>query len=80
MAEQRKLEPDSGVLVGEIEADSKAAEAGLTAGMVVVRVGNKPVHNVAELQKALEDAGDQPTVRLWVRTQFATDLIILPNK
>jgi len=80
VAEQRKLEPDSGVLVGEIEADSKAAEAGLTAGMVVVRVGNKPVHSVAELQKALEDAADQPTVRLWVRAQFATDLIILSNK
>ncbi len=80
IAEQRKLDADAGVLISSVESDSKAAEAGLADGMVVVRVGNKAIHNVAEFQKALEDAADQASIRLWVRTRFATDLVILPNK
>jgi serine protease Do len=80
VAEQRKLKPDSGVLITEVEPEGKAADAGLSPGLAVIRVGNKPIHNVDEFRQALEAAADQPTIRLWVRSTYGSDLVILRNK
>ena len=43
-----------GVLVTEVETGSDADRAGLKPGQIISRVGDKPVPNPREFQKAVE--------------------------
>lgn len=53
-----------GALVTEVEADSPAAKAGLKAGDVIVRAGDKDVTDAADLHRAL--AGTKPADRVGI--------------
>lgn len=46
-----------GVIVEDVQPRSPAAERGLRACDVIVGVNRKPIHNVAEFQEALRQAG-----------------------
>jgi S1-C subfamily serine protease len=56
----------AGALVTAVAADSPAAEAGLRAGDVVVSVGDRTVTGVADVTRAIRDAGDDASVELGV--------------
>ncbi len=53
MARQLRLENARGAVITEIEPQSPAARAGLTAGDVILRVGRAPVASVADAQREL---------------------------
>ncbi|HEY7444889.1 MAG TPA: DegQ family serine endoprotease [Vicinamibacterales bacterium] len=53
-----------GLLVEEVNPDSRAAEAGMQAGDVIQEVNRKPVETVEELRAAVKAATDRPTLVL----------------
>ena len=64
-----------GVVVNQIDPAGPAANIGLQQGDVIVQVNRQPVTSGAELQTALERAGDRPALLLVNRrgnNQFLT--------
>ncbi len=55
LAERYDLQVDSGVLVTEIERGSQAAEKGIQPGDIITHVGSKPVDDMKEYRKAIEE-------------------------
>lgn len=55
----------SGVLVGEVEAASRAARLGIQAGDVIVGVNQRSVSSLEQLAQALDDIG--PSIALTIR-------------
>jgi serine protease Do len=53
-----------GLLVEEVNPDSRAAEAGIQAGDVIQEVNRKPVETVGDLRAAVKAATDRPTLVL----------------
>ena len=46
-----------GVLVIDVDPDSRAAEAGVRPGDVIKEINHKPTHSVADYQAAIQAAG-----------------------
>lgn len=67
----------SGVLVESVRPLGAAARAGLRPGEVIVRVHNRPVADVAEFSKALEEHDLRRGVRLTVRTSAGVRFVYL---
>ena len=61
LGEHFGVEDGKGVLVSEVKPDTPAARAGLEAGDVIVKAGDKDVADASELREALADtkAGDE---------------------
>jgi len=77
LAQALRLAKPEGALVGQVEADSPAARAGLRAGDVVTAVDATPVTNPRDLARAIGDARPGSTVKLAVqRDGAAQDLSI----
>ena len=55
-AKQLKLTGEKGVVIRSVELDSPAAKAGLTAGFVILAVGNVEVNSPEEYRTAMNDA------------------------
>lgn len=55
---------EAGVLIGAVEPDGPAAKAGLARGDIILKVNDKPVNQVADLQALLANtkAGEHVTV------------------
>jgi Do/DeqQ family serine protease len=53
-----------GLLVQDVERDSRAAEAGIRAGDVIVEANRKPVTSVDELRAAARTSADRPLLLL----------------
>jgi serine protease Do len=53
-----------GVVVSEVDPMGVAAEAGFNGGDVIEQVNHTPVRTAAELQSALDSAGDRPALVL----------------
>ena len=73
MAREMQLSSQTkGVVVDSVSGDSKAADAGLERGDVIVQVNRQPVANASEFRQALTSApGGQP-VLLLVKREGAT--------
>jgi len=56
-----------GVLVQQVNPDSRAADAGIQAGDVIVEVNRQSVQTVDELRSALKKAPDRPALLLVTR-------------
>jgi len=63
-ARERQYCPSGGVVIARVEPGSKAAKAGLKAGMVIQQVQRQPVHTEEEVLQALSNLGDQRSVLL----------------
>jgi serine protease Do len=65
VAEQLKLPAGThGVVVTNVDPDSKASDAGLQRGDVIQEVNRKPVNSVEQFRTAVRDAGNDPILLL----------------
>lgn len=58
----------SGVVITSVKEDGPAANAALKEGMIITKVGNSTIRNVAELQAALKNVVPEKGVKVFVRT------------
>jgi serine protease Do len=76
-AERLGFEELSGVVVTSVEADSKAAEKGIVAGMLIMEVNKEPVKNTKEFDEAINKARKDGSVLLLVNDGRYTKFIVL---
>jgi serine protease Do len=69
-----------GVLISEVKEDGPAAAAGLRTGMVIEKVGNKVVTNVADFTAAMKGLSVDKGILLLVRTPSSGSRFIVVNK
>jgi len=77
LASRLNLEYENGALVAQVQAGSRAAEAGLRAGDVIVEVGDTTVNSAKECTRALATLGTSGSIRLRVRTGNVSRFIVL---
>ncbi len=67
--EQYSIDRDiaSGVVVTKVDPDGPAAEKGIEPGIVILEMGNRPIKNVADFRKALEDNGDNDKILVYLQ-------------
>jgi S1-C subfamily serine protease len=53
-----------GIIVEDVNPDSRAADAGIQPGDVIQEVNRQPVHSVDELRAAVRNASDRPVLLL----------------
>jgi serine protease Do len=68
-----------GVVIGDIEEGSAAAEAGLQVGDVIQEVNHKPVRNLSEFQSLLPSGGSDPVLLLVNREGHTMFFAITPR-
>jgi serine protease Do len=79
LAEKLGFENFKGVLVSEVTPDSLAAEAGIREGMLILKVGNRPVSNVEEFKAAMKDQSVKNGVMFHVRTEGGNRFVVTPK-
>lgn len=67
----------AGVLIQKVTTGSLADDAGLAAGMLIVKVGKQKVDNVEQFKQAMSDQSTQRGVLLLVRTRGGSRFIVL---
>ena len=78
-AEQLGYEGLSGALIVDVQHDLIAAQAGLREGMLITRVGDKQVKNVAEFRAAMEKESLEKGVALEVQTRRGSKVFKLQS-
>jgi len=78
-AEQLGLKVKEGVLIVAVNDDSPAAKAGLSTGMVIERIGQKPVHTVEQLEAAMKDVSLERGVLVLVRTAEGSRFVVVKD-
>jgi len=68
-----------GVVIGDIEEGSAAAEAGLQVGDVIQEINHKPVRNLSEFQSLLPSGGSDPVLLLVNREGHTMFFAITPR-
>jgi serine protease Do len=69
-----------GVVITDIDPNSKASAAGLQQGDIVVQVDRKPVATVPEFNAAVKAGASRDSTLLLVRSQQGTHFVVVPNK
>ncbi len=82
VARALKIKPTTGIAISEVADDSPAADAGLQAGDVVTKVGQKPVKTVAEMTAEIKrilgtQTGDSKQVALRVERDGVANFVII---
>ena len=82
VARALKIKPTTGIAISEVADDSPAADAGLQAGDVVTKVGQKPVKTVAEMTAEIKrilgtQTGDGKQVALRVERDGVANFVII---
>jgi serine protease Do len=77
IAEKLGVQAGEGVVITEVRGGSPADAAGLAVGMVIVRVGQKPVKSAAEFAAAMERQSLAKGVMLLVRTAQGTRFVVI---
>ncbi len=80
LAERFGYKDRKGVLIGDVESDSVAADAGLKAGQLIEEVNKQPVNNIKELQQVLADSQNPKRILLRVRTGNFSHYVVLVAK
>ncbi len=69
-----------GVVITDIDPDSKASAAGLQQGDIIVQVDRKPVATVPEFNAAVKAGASHDSTLLLVRSQQGTHFVVVPNR
>jgi len=77
LARQLGHEGFTGVLISEVSPTGIAAEAGIREGMLILRVGKKPVKSVAEFEVAAKAESLEEGILLLVRTRHGNRFVVL---
>lgn len=82
VARALKIKPTTGIAISEVADNSPAADAGLQAGDVVTKVGQKPVKTVAEMTAEIKrilatQTGDGKQVALQVEREGKPNFVII---
>ncbi len=77
LARQLGFEGLSGVVVSDVEPGGLAATAGVREGMLIMRVGKRPVKSVAEFREALQGESIEEGVLLLLRTADGNRFVVL---
>ena len=64
-------------MITDIAADGPAAQAGLSAGDVIMEVDGKATRTASDVERALEAGGSKPRL-LRVRNEAGTRFVTLP--
>jgi serine protease Do len=67
MAKRLGLENETGVVVSRVEPGSPAANAGIQTGDIIREIDRKPVKDVDQLAKAIQEAKDPNNILLLVQ-------------
>ena len=77
IAQKLGLDANSGVIVTAVRPEGIAAPSGIRKGMIILRVGQKTVHSVAEFKAAIKDESLEKGILLLVRTQSGNRFLLL---
>ncbi len=81
IAKQLELPAETkGLVVTEVDPEGPAAEVGITKGDVVLEINKQTVENFEEVEKALEKAGDKPSLLLIMRQGRVVFVTIEPKR
>jgi len=80
LAEQLGVKAEHGVAITNVAADSPAAMAGLSAGMVISEVNRTPVKSVDDFQKALSSRGLDRGVLMLVHSSEGTRFVVIRSE
>jgi serine protease Do len=80
VARQMGLGSARGLVVNQVTPASPASEAGIRPGDVIKEVNRKPVASAAELQAALNGAGDRPSLLLLSRDGADLFVALAPRR
>jgi serine protease Do len=77
IAQKLGLDANSGVIVAAVRPEGIAAPSGIRKGMIILRIGQKTVHSVAEFKAAMKNESLEKGVLLLVRTQSGNRFLLL---
>jgi len=77
LAEQLGYEGFSGVVITGVDIDGIAAEAGISEGMLVLKVGSKVVKSVADFKAAMKGESLKEGILLLIRAKDSNRFIVL---
>ncbi len=77
IAQKLGLTASSGVIVTAVQPDGIAASSGVRKGMIILLVGQKPVHSLADFKEALKDQSLENGILLLVRTQSGNRYLLV---
>jgi len=73
-------EGTTGVIITDVDADSRAAAAGLEQGDVIVQVNHKAVNTVADFNAAIKAGTSRESTLLLVKRGPGTLFVVVPNR
>ena len=68
-----------GLVVTEVDPNGAAAEEGLSKGDVIMEINRQPVETIADVQAALDKAGDKPSLLLIARGNQTAYITVQPR-
>lgn len=77
IAKQLGIKGEVGVVITSVAPNSRAAEAGLSSGMVITQVDRKSIGTVAELREALDSIEENQSVLLLVRSEGGSRFVVV---
>lgn len=77
VAEKVGQRTPQGVLITGVDENGLAAQAGLTEGMVIERVGNTPIKSVADAKELMANPPGDRGLLLLVRTAYGTRFVVI---
>ncbi|MDZ4822020.1 MAG: trypsin-like peptidase domain-containing protein [Flavobacteriales bacterium] len=82
IAKENGLKEVSGVYVSALTVGGAAVESGIKEGDIIVKVNDRMVRNVPELQEQVSKyrPGDKVNVNVWRKGKMQTSIITLKNK
>lgn len=79
LPEQLGLEGQQGVVITGVKPGSVASQAGFREGMLITRVGQKPVKSMEEFLSLVKAAKTNEGLLLLVRTPQGSQFLVLKN-
>lgn len=80
LAQQLDLEGQSGVVISSVEPNSLAANAGLSVGDLIEKIGSKKIKNLKDFEAAMKKASLEEGVLILVRSGNATRFVVIQSK